>query len=229
MPEHAPVFRYGNNIVKQRLPLVAFVLSVAILAFAYGFASAFRHWQPAPVIIGAYEAAEDLWQHWRNDLGFAPTRLLVPAPNPRQQTEPAAGSAMAATDTDRPRMRIAIEERAMEGYRLISGLTRGYKDALFGALLLDRSGAEIHFWAIDFRALSPRGRSPTNVFPHGLVPMRDGSIIVNFDGGDVLARIGACGETMWVTPGGFHHGMSLSHDGTLWAWENEPLPDTGTA
>lgn len=41
----------------------------------------------------------------------------------------------------------------------------------------------------------------------------------------MLARIGPCGEVMWVTEGRFHHVVTQSYDGTLWSWESPAQPD----
>lgn len=193
--------------MNARLSLVCFVLSTAFLAFMGGFFVSFKSWPPARAIEEAYGAIGDLWEHWRDDLNLAPTRLLVPVDN--------AG---------RERVRAVAGERAMPGNRFVVGLTPTKKSPS-GAMLLDRFGAEIHFWPIDYNKLASGIRRANNVFVHGTLPLRDGSIVVNFEFGNRLARIGPCGEAIWVTPGVFHHGISRSHDGTLWTWEDKQTTD----
>ena len=186
----------------DRLPFLAFVVSIAVLSYAAGFFSYHERYWPATRLIDAYYAGEDLVLHWQNDLGLAPTRLLVPAADAARPNAP----------------RFAID-RVAEGNRFIAGLipNRGSRT---GALLFDKMGQVLHYWPLDFSTLVPDGTSPNNVFLHGTVPMPDGSVIVSFDNGDVLARIGPCGETVWKTRGNFHHQVSLADDGTLWLWED---------
>lgn len=193
--------------MNARLSLIGFVLSAVFLAFLGGFFVAFKGWPPARAIQDAYGAIDDLWLHWRDNLGLEPTRLLVPADNAGRQ-----------------RVRVAPGDKAAAGNRFVVGLTPT-RGSPAGAVLLDRFGTEIHFWPIDFNKLSPGVRSASNVFVHGALPLRDGSIVVNFEFGNRLARIGPCGDAVWVTPGVFHHGISRSHDGTLWTWEDDQTTD----
>ena len=204
--------------MKDRLPLIVFILSFAFLAFVYGFAASARGLFPSKILWEAYYTAEDLAMNWRNDFGFEPTRLLVAA-DARERTALGLGERLAPQ-----RPRVVARDGAAEGRRFVSGLTPG-REALSGALLVDRAGRELHYWPIDFNRLSSGGKSPNNVYLHGIEPLRDGSIVVNFDNGDLLARIGPCGEVMWVTEGRFHHVVTQSHDGTLWSWESPVHPD----
>jgi len=182
-------------------PLLAFVASVAFLAYALGYFTSFKNLPPNSVIVSAHDTAVDLWLHWKNDLGLAPTRLLVPAARP-----------------ERDLRRTSDPARAAPGYRFIAALTPK-RDSLAGALLLDQSGRELHYWPIDYGKLAPGGLSPSNVYLHGTMPLPDGSLIVVFDNGDLMARLGPCGEALWVNRGQFHHALGLSDDGTAWAWE----------
>jgi hypothetical protein len=42
--------------------------------------------------------------------------------------------------------------------------------------------------------------------------------MIGFDNGDVMARLNACGEPMWVQPGIYHHAITRADDGTYWIW-----------
>jgi hypothetical protein len=193
--------------MRRHLPLIGFVLSVAVLAYGAGFFSQLKGWWPAKLIVEAYVTAEDLPKHWRNDFGIEPTRFLVPVDN----------------QTDQP-IQVLDAERMAPGLRFVSGLTPN-RDSNVGAMLLDAAGNEVHFWPIRYRELAPGGESPMNVMLHGIEPLPDGSIIVSFDNGDVVARINACGSVMWATPGRFHHTIGLSDTGTLWVWEYKTVPE----
>jgi hypothetical protein len=206
--------------MKDRLSLAAFFLASAFAAFLYGFFAHAKWLPPAALVISTYETIENLVLNWRNDFGFEPTRLLV-------QIDGTARSGQVnfenpdATASSRPV--VVAHPGAAPGNRFISGLTYG-RSTLMGALLLDQAGEVIHFWPINFEKISENGESPNNVYLHGIEPLRDGSIVVNFDNGDFLARIDPCGEIVWKSPGRFHHSATVSYDGTIWSWANPEVP-----
>ncbi len=172
-----------------------FILSVAILAYAGGAASAIFGIPPAPLIRQSVIEVADFIAHWRNDLGIEPTRLLGRV-RP-SEIGPAAG---------RP-------DRAMPGIRLVSGYFSG-RPSNHGALLLDREGRELWFWPISTEAIGVELARHT--FLHGVAVLADGSLVVNFDEGHVLARIGACGDVIWARTGEYHHSVDTGADGTFW-------------
>ena len=57
--------------------------------------------------------------------------------------------------------------------------------------------------------------------PHAFQVLHDGSVIVGFDGGDLMARIDACGKPVWTREGIFHHSMTVADDGSIWVWRAE--------
>jgi hypothetical protein len=199
--------------MKEKLPFLIFSISSAFLAYWLGFATSSFGWPPNDQIVSSYWQMVDLRKYWRNDIGLEPTRFLVPAPS------------TATSSTEGPPAPMA------EGYRLVSGYMQD-RPALHGAVLLGPEGDEVHFWSIDYKSLDPGGKDPKKVFLHGLEVFPDGSIMVNFDAGNAIARIGACGDVMWSRSGDFHHAIAHSHDGTVWSLEDEGLtqldPDTGT-
>lgn len=194
---------------RDRAALLVFFLCAAFLAYGAGFLTSMRNWAPSSAMTTAVSDLENLVVNWRNDFGLEPTRLLVPSNDPERQ-------------------RIsAIDPGSMApGYRLVSGLAPG-RESGTGIALLDESGQEVHFWPVAFGRLSQGDRNPHTVFLHGTLPLPDGSVVVNFDQGDTIARIGPCGNTLWATPGNFHHGIDRSYDGTLWTWENVPAAADG--
>lgn len=191
----------------ERLSFLIFILSLTVIAFFGGFFVAFRQLPPTSFVAQLYEDSLDLFRNWRHDLGIEPTLLLVEAPVP---------GADATSSLD--------PERMMPGLRLISELTPG-RQALAGLRLIDPDGAELHYWPVDYALLAPEGESPNRVFLHGVVPLEDGSIVVNFDNGGVLARLDSCGSPLWVLEGNFHHVVSRSDRNTLWTWQAIPESD----
>lgn len=49
----------------------------------------------------------------------------------------------------------------------------------------------------------------------------DGSLLINFDKGDALARLDTYGEALWVREGQFHHSIEHADDGSFWTWRGE--------
>lgn len=206
---HKPIdeLRRPSLIVRDRIAMAAFVLSAILLAYGLGFATSDREWPPSKTLAHIIADTENLALNWRNDFGIEPTRLLVRSGSP-----------------DRRPITVVDRDAMMPGQRLVSGLSPG-KLTTTGIRLLDQSGREIHFWPVRFEALTIGDINPHAVFLHGTVPLPDGSVVVNFDQGDTIGRIGPCGETVWATAGNFHHGIHRSYDGTIWGWENVPTED----
>jgi hypothetical protein len=184
--------------IRQSLPLLMFIFALVFFSFCYGYLAAVKNLPPHGMISTAYDAVKDLAKYWKNDLNVEPTRHLV-------ESRPG-----------RPAFATHHADRLAPGNRLISGLTGG-RNALNGALLYTPGGEELHYWPVDYSVLDPDGPDPENVLLHGIAVFRDGSIIVNFDEGRVLARIDACGNVIWNSQGWYHHAVSKSYDGTVWA------------
>ncbi|MEX2409422.1 MAG: arylsulfotransferase family protein, partial [Rhodovibrionaceae bacterium] len=108
-----------------------------------------------------------------------------------------------------------------EGRLLVAGLTPG-RAALNSARLLDSAGEELHIWPFDYTRLDET-KEAWNVFQHGIAVLEDGSIVVNFDSGQRLARFGACGDVLWSREGAYHHAVTAAEDGTLWTLEGEDI------
>lgn len=187
-----------------RAPLVLFIFALVFAAFGYGYLSATRHYPPDALIRLAWETVVDWSKYWKNDLGIEPNRNLVSAAPGRQ-----------GFVTYRP-------DKLAQGLRLVSGQIGGRK-ALNGAVLYRADGTELHYWPVDYAALDPDGPDQENVLLHGIVVLSDGSIVVSFDEGRVLARLNACGNIIWNNRGWYHHAVSRSYDGTIWAlnWDED--------
>ena len=187
------------------LAKAAFILAIVVAGVGYGALSGMYAWFPYPQLQEVRATVGDLALHWRNDAGLEPTRHLVLARDPGR---------LAYTPPE--------PDRQLPGLVMIAGLAPN-REALQGATLYDENGEELHHWTIDYEALDPEGQDEENVLIHGIVPFEDGSLVVAFDNGNVIARIGACGQPMWVQSGRYHHVVTRTEDGSVWSWEAERL------
>lgn len=186
--------------MKNKFSLALFIISFILFSYALGLLTGVKKLPPYGLLEEAYHAIPEIREHWENDVGLTPTRHLF------------------AADPSREKFSIYDESKVVSGYKFIAGLFPK-KEKLLGALLYDRSGNEVHYWPIDYSELDPEGPSLQNVYFHGVEVFEDGSIIVNFDDGHVLAKIDMHGKVIWKIQGFFHHVVSRSYDGTVWTWE----------
>jgi hypothetical protein len=114
---------------------------------------------------------------------------------------------------------IQNSELMVEGYYAFLGWDD--HNSGYSARLYNHSGKHLHTWPLDYEALDPDGPLNKHESPHGFLVFRDGSIIVNFDQGDVLARVDSCGKPVWTKPGVYHHLMRQAEDGSVWTWRGE--------
>lgn len=106
-----------------------------------------------------------------------------------------------------------------DGYYVFLGMND--KSRQYTASLYDRHGALLHEWTIDYALLDPDGPTSGVTNPHAFAVLPDGSVMVGFDDGDVMARIDACGRPLWVRPGIYHHAFARADDGSYWVWRAE--------
>lgn len=97
-------------------------------------------------------------------------------------------------------------------------------DKRYAAWLYDQTGKRLHRWPFDYDSLDPDGPLNGGDHPHAFHVMPDGSVIVAFDDGDVMARLDACARPMWIKGGIYHHAMSRADDGSFWVWRAEGTP-----
>jgi hypothetical protein len=94
-------------------------------------------------------------------------------------------------------------------------------DKQYAARLYDENGSLMHQWVIEYTALDPDGPLNNSDSPHAFLILKDGSLIVNFDKGDVFARIDTCSDPIWIRNGVFHHSIAQADDGTIWTWRGD--------
>ena len=173
---------------------IAFILAIVI--FCYGIAVHKWNLPPYNTIQEIYTAAEDLMKFGE----VVPKNRLVKIPD----------------DSSREHFVIKNYESMMEGYYIFLGWDDLNKN--YSARLYNHNGEHLHTWALDYKALDSDGPLNKSDGPHGFKVLRDGSIIVNFDDGDVLARVDSCGEPVWAKQGVYHHSLQEAEDGSFWTW-----------
>ncbi|ASJ70715.1 arylsulfotransferase family protein [Granulosicoccus antarcticus] len=107
----------------------------------------------------------------------------------------------------------------LAGYRAVLGYEP--KSGEFGMWIFDSSGAKVHERLLNYDVQDPDGPSGGSEAPHAFHVMKDGSVIVNSDKGDVMTRYDTCGEPMWSRKGSFHHSFAADPRGGLWTWHGE--------
>jgi hypothetical protein len=94
----------------------------------------------------------------------------------------------------------------------------------YAAWLYDADGNRLHTWLVNYEMLDPDGPLNGSDTPLGFHVLADGSIIVGFDRGDVMAKLDSCSSPVWIRPGIFHHVMKPAEDGSIWTWRAEGTP-----
>lgn len=178
---------------------VAFLLVIG--GFVYGIVVGKNQIAPYWTIESIYHAADSLLKFGK----IVPENRLVESP----------------ADSSGERMFVQRPELMMKGYYAFVG----WDDANghYSAWLYNHRGQHLHTWTLDYDVLDRDG--PLNgseaPHPHGFAILRDGSIIVNFDRGDILARIDSCGQPVWTKQGVYHHSLQQAEDGSFWTWRGE--------
>lgn len=195
-----------RQVISDRIGAALFVASIVTIAIIYGTVSSWWGWFPAPQIGLAHRTYLDIAENWRNDLALEPTRHLIkpgganPGPD-RDVSGPPAGA-------------------AADGYILVAGLSQHQDESFHSVTLYDGAGNEVHRWPIRYAQFDERLK-PQNVMLHGMEVFEDGSVVVTFDSGDAIARVDACGATMWKVNGAFHHSITRDGEGHLVAWQGD--------
>lgn len=170
----------------------AFVLSLVLLAFLYGFAAREYGFFPSSFVVRAAEQASTLVR----------SHLVTPTywHKPRIY--------------DRSGVRRLHPDRAGDDPVLIGSNWESF-DWRTGFKLVSPEGEVLHEWRIDPMEFSSN-QNPAERFQevHGSHLLDDGHIIANVDYAGT-ARYDACGRMLWQIPGG-HHSVARAEDGTFW-------------
>jgi hypothetical protein len=112
--------------------------------------------------------------------------------------------------------------------RLTGAQTGGYlthngflADHRWGVRIYGPAGDVVHEYPVDYFQLDPNGPPPgKGDAPHATILMPDGSALANWDEGNRLARIDACGDVVWAREGHYHHSIEFADDGSIWTWKS---------
>ncbi len=105
-----------------------------------------------------------------------------------------AGEFVASGPGRRRPVRFLVHDPAQMqvGWYLVMGWD--HERRAYRVWLFDERGTQHHAWPINYRALDADGPLNGSDVPHAVLAMPDASLILNFDEGDVMARIDHCGE-----------------------------------
>ncbi len=179
----------------KHLSLIAAAFLAVMGVFCAGMWASFKEWAPWHTVM----TARAIWHSYR-----ATGRIL------REDTYFRRNQAW-------PKMPYTVFDPAAvaPGYLAINRFHPD--DQRFVTDLLDASGKVVHSWPIDYSQIVEGGSSTE--FVHGALPLRDGSLVVDFDDGHAVARIDACGRPIWVNSDKtYHHLIERDGDG-LWLWK----------
>lgn len=181
------------------IPLVSAIFLAAALGAMAGWAlERFKFW-PWPVVDSVTEAAQSMVEF--GDIVPSGRRMKAPA------------------QAARVRFKIHDPARMQGGYYAIAGWDDGRRH--YAAWLYDAEGRMRHTWPIVYDSIDASSPVDSDDSPHGFAVLPDGSIIANFDSGQVMARFDACGKPLWKKDGVFHHLISRAEDGSFWSWRGD--------
>lgn len=194
-------------------PLVAFVLALCALAFAYGVAAMRFKIFPYTVITKAEAAAVALTSLGADDLMAGALEL-----DPKAPAAPTVKTLAAGAGTERLLV-------AGGPYQMMSRCpTHGC-----WAWVIDRQGNILHSWEVDLDKLlagmpKPAGRTKTsNFYPQGMALQPDGSLVFTIIGFNTypyqigLAKVSKSGEVLWTRWTNNHHWIVTDAAGTIYA------------
>lgn len=170
-------------------------------------------------VVGDGVESTTLTERVLNDFGLRPARHIVETQ--RAYEVPADYPSLEGLELSDRRVPplMFLSSEAPRGFRLIYG-TFDFEEGLHGAVLLDADGQVQQQWVVRQEDAEWAERPDTNVYPHGIEILRDGSIIVAWDGGTSLSRYGYCGDLQWRIKGHFHHSVTLEGEDAVWVWGN---------
>lgn len=167
-------------------------------------------------VAGHEEEDTTLAEKVQNDLGLLPARHFVPPPD-LSNISSGYGFIEVPVNSRRGKPVVFLAENAPRGYRVVYGVF-DLDSGLHGVILLDPDGKVMNVWNVTQEGNPWSNYPDENVFPHGFVILKDGSIITAFDESSILTRYDYCGNELWRVPGNFHHSIEIGEDNTIWTW-----------
>ena len=189
----------------ERLPLskISFLVSAALLLFAYGVAVGRYQIFPYSVIKFGQDSVEQVFEERETITETRPVEHLFAARD--------NGSGAVIID----------ESRMSPGLTFMSG----FFDQGLEMRLIRADGSIVHRWPARFHDIfphpshiKPKERVPQsnwNTGIHGALAFPDGSVLFNFEGSG-LAKLDRCGAIEWTLPRMTHHSVKQSQGGGFW-------------
>jgi len=189
----------------KKFTKLTFIVSIIFLlvfgSFTYGLlVGAYKIW-PYHFISLMEQAIMSLYQVGT----VAPDNLIRPAPH----------------YASRERIHL-IPGLNIPGFLAILGYDS--KKAHYVIWLFDENGSEQFEWPLNYSLIDPDGPSLGSEAPHGLNVMSDGSVILNFELGDAMARFDTCGQPIWIKKGIYHHQIEFVNKDVFWTWQADDHP-----
>jgi hypothetical protein len=185
----------SDNVEKK-----VFILSIGFLlllvVFTYGvLVGAYKYWP-----FDTFSQIKSLARTFTETGTLTPDDLLV---------SPAKGA---------PRERITFygANKLLGGFYAFLGWDN--QTQYYSVWIYNNEGEKLHTWKIDYTSLDSDGPLNKSDMPHALHILPDGSLILAFGMGDVMARIDKCGKAVWIKKGIFHHSLAKDDDGNMWTW-----------
>lgn len=181
---------------RELLAKAAFLLSLVLLAFGYGWVSGERGWFPD-------EHLERAWQ--QGDREMAERTSPPDFTNRRVYRE--SGITTLEAEAMQPGLTLLVS--TWEAFGWDPGLA-----------LVDRNGRVHHQWRVRPTALFSqsdyrRGVDLSEQDLHGTYLFPNGDVLVNVEYAGT-ARLDACGDVRWRLSAGNHHSVERASDGTFW-------------
>ena len=186
----------ASDAFARKVSLLSVLALLMAAAFGYGYCvGAYELW-PYSTMNDMRRGGRQLVKYGR----FVPNNLVVDAP----------------ADAPRQRFTMHRQDDAISGQYVVVGWTDEHET--YAGWLYDAAGTLKHTWVIDYGTLDPDGPRNGGDMPHAAAVLEDGSMLVSFDKGDVMARIDACGQPLWTKTGVYHHSLDRAEDGSFWTW-----------
>ncbi|HEY0876789.1 MAG TPA: arylsulfotransferase family protein [Vicinamibacterales bacterium] len=190
------------DVKSFRWPETLFALSCASGLFVYGVAVGRYEVFPYRMLASATDSLSLVVRHRGTLLGSRPTEFLGPSRYP--------GAGVTTRHAD----------RMAPGVTLLSGFFEGGNEIR----LIRSDGSIVNRWPVRFSELFPNTdhvepktnvpRSDWNAEIHGALPLRDGSVVFNFNYLGT-AKLDRCGAVQWTLPHMTHHVVSPGVNDTL--------------
>lgn len=220
----------GGRWLASNLPLVAFCLSLLLLAYGYGVTTMKYHIFPHTLLSQAQLGLEALTKLDRTDEPPTFLRYLEPGDDARAIVQPASA-------------------RAAHAYDDVLLMTGGFyhrtdlcPDVGCIAWIMTRDGKVLHSWSTDPATLFDEADfagfsgfpGPQNIFVQGADLDPQGNLVVTFQGRNVfpyqvgLAKFAPDGRLLWKRMDHSHHWPTAGPDGRIYTPVARTRPGTGS-